>query len=80
MLNFDNLSGFVIDLSTNQSCDELLEDILCGDAKEFDRIIGLPLYNRREYLLQYFTETYDYVFCKKPNVYQIVEEDLFVKE
>lgn len=78
MLNFEQLNGFVIDLSTNQSCDEILEDILCGDGNEFDRVIAQPLQCKQEYILEYFTDTYSYVFCKRPYVYQIVEEDLEV--
>lgn len=76
MLNFENLDGFVVDLSTEQLCNEILEDILCGDDKEFKKVIDLGIYSKREYITNYFADTYKYIFYKGNNVYQICEEEL----
>ena len=76
MLDFENLGGFVIDLTTKELCDEILDDILCGDKALYDFVILYPLQYKREFILDYFTDTYKYVFCKSAYVYQIVEETL----
>ena len=77
ILDFENLGGFVIDLTTDELCDEILDDILCGDDKEFRKVIKYSLQGKRDYIMEYFTSTYDYVFCKSLNVYQVVEETLY---
>lgn len=77
MLNFKNLDGFVIDLTTTELCDEILDDILCGDSAVYASVILCPLYRKREFIIDYFTSNYNYVFLKSPNVYQVVEETLY---
>lgn len=76
MLNFENLDGFVIDLTTKELCDEILDDILCGDKALYDFVILYPLQYKREFIVDYFTDTYKYVFCKSAYVYQICECEL----
>ena len=80
MLNFENLDGFVIDLTTTELCDEILDDILCGDKALYDFVILYPLQYKREFILDYFTDTYKYVFCKSAYVYQIVENTLYTND
>lgn len=76
MLKFENLNGFVIDLTTDDLCDEILEDILCGDDNEYKKVINYSLQGKRDYIIDYFTSTYDYVFCRSLYVYQIIEDTL----
>ena len=79
MLNFENLSGFVIDLTTDKSCDEILDDLLCGDETEYNKVMKYSLQGKRDYIVEYFTTTYYYVFCKSLYVYKVVEETLHTK-
>lgn len=76
MINFDYLNGFVIDLSTKDYCNDILADILCGDDVEYKKVIKYSLQRKRDYILTYFTNTYDYIFCRGLYVYQICESEL----
>ena len=80
MLNFENLDGFVIDLTTDELCNEILEDILCGDSVVYASVILHPLQRKREFIIDYFTDTYEYVFCKSAYVYQICESELYTND
>ena len=75
MLNFENLDGFVIDLTTEEKCNEIIETICDGDA-EYLAYTGADIQTKREYIVQHYTDTYCYVFCKQPHVYQICETEL----
>ena len=76
MLDFENLDGFVVDLTTDDLCDEWLENLLCGDENEYNKVIKYSIQGKRDYIINEITSSYDYVFCKGVNVYQIVEETL----
>lgn len=77
MLNFDNLDGFVVDLTTRENALReakrlYLENYADWDSYDHQDLIWL--------VLDYLTYNYDYIFCKKNNVYQVVEEDLCCRE
>lgn len=77
MLNFENLDGFVVDLTTEEMVDESLK-FACEDEFEFYQHISDSLEEKRYFIMQYYVNNYANVFMKAPNVLQIVEEELFV--
>ena len=78
MLDFESLDGFVISVNYEFECDAILDDILCGDDNEFKKVIKYPLAEKQRYIVDYFTSTYKYVFCRRPNMYFICENKLGV--
>lgn len=78
-LDLENVDGFIINLGDVGETRELLQDILCGDDKEYNIVSQWDMWRIREYLLNYFIETYKTVLVKAPNVYQIIEEELYTK-
>lgn len=77
MLNFNNLDGFIVDLTTEEMVDESLK-FACADEFEFYQHISDSLEDKRYFIMQYYVNNYANVFMKAPNVIQIVEEELYV--
>lgn len=78
MLNFEDLDGFVVDLSTKENTLEQLQYVLHNNE---DRKYITDRYNLndiREFILEYYLFTYynAYIFVKKLNVYQVCESEL----
>ena len=76
MINFENLDGFVVDLST---CDKTmleLENIMHNKKDREDLFKDSGVRGVRDYILNYYLSNYDYIFIKEQNVYQICEEEL----
>ena len=80
-LDLENASGFVIDLSTPSTTYEALEAVLHSEEDREDLKKELTIYQIREFILEYYLSTYydAYILMKKPNVYQIIEEELYTK-
>lgn len=80
-LNLENAYGFVIDLSTPSTTYEALEAVLHSEEDREDLKKELTIYQIREFILEYYLSTYydAYILMKKPNVYQIIEEELYTK-
>ena len=77
MINFENLDGFVVDMRTNDECNAILEDILCGDGVMCEIMQRAPLDTKRDFITSYFITTYKQVFIKHVNVLQVCEEELY---
>lgn len=77
MLNFENLDGFIVDLTTEEMVDENLK-FASEDEFEFYQHISDSLEDKRYFIMQYYVNNYANVFMKAPYVLQIVEEDLYV--
>ena len=70
MLDFEKLDGFVIDLTNRVDVEDRFCDVFDCDEPLCD------IESMRYHLLNFYTDTYPYVFCKRPYVYQIVEDEL----
>lgn len=78
MLDFEDLDGFVVDLSTPQQIFYEL-DYITKSIEERDTLIATKtIYQLRDYVLEYYTTNYinNYVFVRQPNVYFIYEGEL----
>ena len=78
MLDFENLDGFVVDLSTPQQIFYEL-DYITKNKEERDTLIATKtIYQLRDYVLEYYTMNYinNYIFVKQPNVYFVYEGEL----
>ena len=80
-INLENTDGFIIDLSTPSTTYEALGAVLHSEEDREDLKKELTIYQIREFILEYYLSTYNdaYILMKKPNVYQIVEEELYTK-
>ena len=76
-----NLNGFVIDLSTTEKVYYELENVVHDIEDRVDIYRTMIIEEIRDFVLEYYTTNYkdSYILVKAPNVYQIVDEDLFVK-
>lgn len=78
MLDFENLDGFVVDLSTPQSIFYEL-DYITKNKEERDTLLATKtMYQLRDYVLEYYTTNYinNYIFVRQPNTYFIYEGEL----
>lgn len=78
MLDFEDLDGFVVDLSTPQQIFYEL-DYITKNKEERDTLLATKtMYQLRDYVLEYYTTNYinNYIFVKQPNVYFIYEGEL----
>lgn len=66
-INFENIDGFVIDLTTSESVLQKYKEI-------YNLKTNLPLEEMRKLIVNYYTQTYDIVLCKDYNVYQVIED------
>lgn len=76
MLDFNELDGFYVDLSTHTSTLKELEKII---ESEEDRNILLHdsgLEGVRHYIMNYYLSSYDKIFMKEQNFYFICESNL----
>lgn len=82
MLNFEELRGFVIDLSTKEKTLEELKYVLHSEEDRKDIIDNYSVEYIREFIMEYYIHTYydAYIFVKSLNVYQICENELEVFE
>lgn len=79
MINFENLDGFVVDLSTCEKTMLELEHIMQNKKDREDLFRDSGVRGVRDYILNYHLSNYDYIFIKEQNVYQICEEELTTK-
>lgn len=77
MLNLENVDGFVRRLETREQVEDLYFDIFNYSEDEIERCT-LDIESMRYFLVEFYTIHYPYVLVLRPNVYQIVEEDLEV--
>jgi len=77
MLDFERLDGFVIDLTTDDLCDEIIAYIAEDDV-EYLYYTNCDLQSKRDFIIKHYTDNYSYVFCRSLYVYQICENDLIV--
>ncbi len=75
MLDFKNLDGFVIDLTNEDECNDILLHI-CIDECDYLTLLNSNIYAKRDFIVKYYVDTYKYVFCKSPNIYQVCETEL----
>lgn len=78
MLDFENIDGFTVDLSTPQQIFYEL-DYITKSIEERDTLIATKtIYQLRDYVLEYYTMNYinNYIFVRQPNVYFIYEGEL----
>ncbi len=75
------LDGFVIDLSTTEKVYYELENVVHDIEDRVDIYRTMTIEEMREFILEYYATTYqdDYIMWVAPNVYRIIERDLFVK-
>lgn len=80
MLDFEQLNGFVVDMSTQEKTLNELEAVIHSKEDRDSLIEELSLEDLRYFILEYYLDTYSdaYIFMKAPNVFQVVEEDLEV--
>ena len=81
LVDYEDLKGFVVDLSTTEKVYYELENVVHDIEDRVDIYRTMIIEEIRDFVLEYYTTNYKdcYVLVKAPNVYQIVEEDLFVK-
>lgn len=80
-LDLENADGFVIDLSNVESILRELENVLHDPEGRESLIKENNIVEIKNFILEYYLSTYKdaYILMKKPNVYQIIEEDLYTK-
>lgn len=81
LVDYEDLDGFVVDLSTTEKVYYELENVVHDIEDRVDIYRTMIIEEIRDFVLEYYTTNYNdsYILVKAPNVYQIVEEDLFVK-
>ena len=78
MLDFENIDGFTVDLSTPQQIFYEL-DYITKSIEERDTLIATKtIYQLRDYVLEYYTMNYinNCIFLTQPNVYFVYEGEL----
>ena len=80
-LDLESVTGFVIDLSTTENVYSELEGVLHDIDDRTDLIRHYTIGEIREFILEYYINTYSdaYIIAKGLNVYQIIDEDLYVR-
>lgn len=78
----EQIDGFVIDLSTDDSVVLELSYVLHDEEDQQDVLNTMTIPEIRELILEYYSTTYydDYIILKSPYVYQIIEQELFINE
>lgn len=81
LIDDTKLDGFVVDLSTTEKIYYALESVIHSIEDRIDIYRTMDIAEIRDFILEYYTTNYNdsYILVKAPNVYQIVEEDLYVK-
>lgn len=80
-LDLESADGFVIDMSTPELTYLALEDVLSDPFDRADLIKETDVNGLRDFILEYYISTYEdaYILVKEQNVYQIIEEYLYVR-
>ena len=78
MINFENLNGFVVDLTTTEQVLKELNNLDCNTIEVLSDC-ELDINGIRNFILDYYTNYYKYIFCKAVNVYQICDDELWGK-
>lgn len=80
-LDLESVTGFVIDLSTTENVYRELEGVLHDLTERTEMIAEYTIPELREFILEYYLMNYydGTIIVKDLNVYQIVEEDLYVR-
>lgn len=81
MLDFKKLDGFTRDLRNEEDVKELYAYVFDYSDEEIEdgELERLSIDEMRHWLVEFYTIYYDCVFCTRPNVYFICEEELYVK-